>query len=632
MQRTLKNVRAGGFRWLDSSFQHHAYKQASASLDTLEILTEVTVKETHLNGEPFINLVKNVVRFLVFYERAKRRIPRESYWYEQIYRHRDWYRTEDFRLTVAHKTGTGIEPEVSRNYEWVEDRLFKIVEACVEKNVEENRARKISGLMDAIGIYLSELAKEGRVPVAFERLSAVGKKILISAAGRPVNSLQESELLALAAVSEAVAGWAISVALSYNGALKSISRSEVDKRTRRIKWGDRRSLYSEGFPTYCLAQLEWLAPKVSFELEVEGRSVSPLWYQSELISKPEAEYFVANTQALVQGAIAMFSSMLTIADKADHPWLSAALISREWEYWHKVEHHAQSWEEKWHDLSGNLKIKGLPWPEFNFSTLQSEVGKRRKELLKAMSKRQAASSMQAWPPGFPDYGGQFLHTIGETVVEALLANDADLLAEIFRPYLVGCVLRFDRLRPKDGADHAAQRELKIAAAALLDLIDASGYAKLMAEYHGNERLWKEVTDPWDRYLASYDDGAIVKLLQAAIAISDVAFEMPHRSAIRFNWQQAINNMLSSLGRREVEWADIWRIETRIDHESPLVRVCAANTMGLAFDGIDIFIEEYIRLQSGEENYEPSSARRDLRGALRRELEATARLQDDGGRV
>jgi len=94
LQHWLAMVRAGGFRWLDRNFQTHAHKQASVTLDTLETLVDITSKEPHLSGKPFIELCEQLLRFLIHYEYAKKHIPTDSAWYEQRYEHRDWYRTE----------------------------------------------------------------------------------------------------------------------------------------------------------------------------------------------------------------------------------------------------------------------------------------------------------------------------------------------------------------------------------------------------------------------------------------------------------------------------------------------------------------------------------------------------------
>src|SRR5438445_2402457 len=80
LRHWLEMVMAGGFRWHDKAFQSHAHRQSSIALDTLDTLAEITAGKPNLNGKPFIELSKNLSRFLIHYEFSKRRIPSESLW------------------------------------------------------------------------------------------------------------------------------------------------------------------------------------------------------------------------------------------------------------------------------------------------------------------------------------------------------------------------------------------------------------------------------------------------------------------------------------------------------------------------------------------------------------------------
>ena len=72
LRRWLSMVKAGGYRWQDKVFQHHAYRQSSDTLDTLDTLSDFTASKTHLSGTSFINLTQSLLRFLIHYEFAKR--------------------------------------------------------------------------------------------------------------------------------------------------------------------------------------------------------------------------------------------------------------------------------------------------------------------------------------------------------------------------------------------------------------------------------------------------------------------------------------------------------------------------------------------------------------------------------
>jgi hypothetical protein len=223
-----------------------------------------------------------------------------------------------------------------------------------------------------------------------------------------------------------------------------------------------------------------------------------------------------------------------------------------------------------------------------------------------------------------------LHTAGEVAIGALADNDSGLLESVFEPYLHGCLLKFDSLRPKGAVtDWRAQQDFKIAAAALLDVMDVSGYAKLLAEFHENNALWATVTKAWDAYLAKNRDQSPLPLLALTIAFTEGGFEIPHRAILRTSWQQKIAWKLAKVSRHEVFHRGSLSSDTVIDHASALIRVFAHEGYGIFHDGIDVFITYYLRCVEGGSDLDFGAIRRDLQESL--ELEERKRQVDDSDR-
>jgi hypothetical protein len=622
MQQSLEIVKAGGFKWADKSFQHHAHKKASTTLDTLDTLVDITAKGPHLNG-PFVYLTNNILRFLIYYEYSKRNIPTDSGWYEQKYQHRDWYRTEDTHVTIAHQTGTSIQPIVVNNREWIEDRAQKIITRCIETNLASAKYSEVLSIFEYLNAYIKTLAMEGQVDRAFSLMEILTLTVLDSIAKLSPATTEEKETLERLSIVEYLALLPITATLGYLETLEELNRRDVELRISSVNWSNSTSIYKAEFPSYCLSRLEWLKPRLAFEEEIEGHQVSPDWYKAELILQVEAEQFCANTKCLISRGSELFASLITKTADQKRPWLTAAVMSREWEYWHKIEHQLEIWPSKWNELSLHRKIEDLPWPAFDFKTLRTESMLRREELLKEMSKQNLLLALLKKPDDFPDYAGQFLHTSGEMALEALLANNANLLKNVFKPYMMGCLFRFDALRPKTGAtDWRAQQDFKIAAAALLDLMDISGYAKLLSDYHKNDSLWHEITIAWDDYLNNKSGPSPIPLLAAAISLTDTAFELPHRGILRTTWQQKIRQLLANVPRHEEYAGGHPFADTEIDHESPLIRIFARGSLGSFHEGIDIFITLYLRNLEGAKDINFDWKRRDLQDSIEREMKRT----------
>ena len=616
LQRWLEMAKIGGFQWLNKSFQNHAHRQASATLDTLDTLADITANERHLSGRPFVELSQRLLQFMVHYEQSKGRIPTYSSWFEQRYQHRDWYRTESSRVRIAHETGTFIQPDVTTNKEWVEGKVLPILNRCIAINLAEGKYTELLGLFRHIDMYIKFLAQVGEIQRAFELLKALLLNSLKQITEQKHDELLEDEVLEEVAVVEFLASFSISIALSYHKQLESFDRNYIENSLASIRWDNDTDIYRQGFPAHCLSRLEWLKTRLDFEKEAEGKYITPLWYRTELVRQVVAERFVDNTKVLISMGPGLYADAISIALSRKRPWLAAAVISREWEYWHKVKSQMDIWKESWVDLGADRKIEGLEWPTFEFDELRTIFENRQVNLSQLMSRQNLLLALLSRPEGFPDYAGQFLHTSGEVAFDALLDNRVELLRSAIEPYLRGCLLRFNSLRPEsENVNWRFQQDFKFASVALLDVMHVSGYAKLLADYHGNDALWNEVTAAWDKCRA---ENAATLLLVRAVNVTKGTFEIPHRSNFRTVWEQKINSQLQNIPRHKEDHMESIGSDTVIDHDSPLVRIFAANVYGSLYDGIDIFFEYYLRNIDGFEKSDIGLKRLDMRESIERE--------------
>ena len=626
--RHLETVKAGGFRWSDKSFQNHAYKQAFLYLDTLHTLSDITSRETHLSGKPFLTLCENLIRFLIVYEKSKKTIPSDSKWYEQKYEHLDWYRTEDTHISIAHQTGTSLQPEVINNKEWVEGRVIPIIKDCLAVNLKEKRYNEVLGFIRNIDLYLESLAIEGRVDRALDILTDLSETILDIISPESKKELVTNEVLEKLALIERCAVIPVNIALACRKYIEKLDADKVEKKLSKITWEKDAELYKHEFPTYCLPTLELFKPRLSFEISTEGYLVSPLWYQKELLLQIETNVFTENTSSLMSKGSNLYGSWISKTMHTKHPWLAGAVMSKEWEFWHKIDPQIEIWQAKWNDLSKDRKIKGLPWADFESEQLKAISKNRQAELLKLMSQQSLKLDFFKRPEGFPDYAGQFLHTTGEMSFDSLLTNNVSLLSSGFELYLYGCMNKFKNLCPKSvSGDWRVQQNLKIAIAPLLDLLDISGYARLMADYHHNDQLWQIVVTAWDRYFKTNAESRLSVFAQS-IRIAEGIFGIPHRSILRTNWNMAVSNRLSDVPRRELYQRNYIGSDTVINHESALVRAFARERLGSFLDGITIFVAFYLRTKEGAKELDFGRKVRNFQDSLDREQKKD-QANDDG---
>ena len=189
-------------------------------------------------------------------------------------------------------------------------------------------------------------------------------------------------------------------------------------------------------------------------------------------------------------------------------------------------------------------------------------------------------------------------------------NDCDMVDALFKSYFYGSSLQFEQLKPKEvKLDRQSQNDLKIAVAPLLDLMEISGYAYLLSDYHDTPRLKETIVKTWDEHLDQDSPQPRLQFLAAAVSLTESAFEIAHRSINRTRWKQMIQRLLEELERQEIPPEPGIRHtysppETVAIHKSPLVRIFARDGfLGFSYhgDGIDIFRAKYVRQREDGKN-------------------------------
>lgn len=619
LRQCYTRVQSGSYRWSDSSFQNHAHKEAQIAIDTLATLSDITAKQPHLNGRPFADLCKRLILFLCNYERAKKSIPTDSLWHKKRDIHPDWYRTDDTSTNLGYQTATGLQPRSVSDSRWLETAILPIVQQCLEINIKQNRYAIASELLHYIDVYAQHLAQERQVKVAFDLIrdiSSCCEKLLYV----PGDNVVEEEPLEHMAICDQLTRIPISALLAYARVVASYGQDTILQRIRRITWKSKKSIYHAGFPEHMLECLEWLHPRLEFESKVEGKVVSPSWYLQELMAKAEAENFAVVMKCFHSEAKQLYEQWIKTANSSKHPWLAAVALSREWEYWHKIDAHSNALVRYWDDLNTDRRIEGLPWPNSNTDKLIQKKEQRKKEILKLMSSEKVLSSFTTRPESHPDFAGQFLHTVGEALLMAMCENDSDTIETLFKGYFVGSILRYQQLRPEttEPTSHI-EHDVKVACAPLLDLMDISGYTFLMSDYHDEPRLKQPIIKEWSHALTKNPPMLSLKGLAAVVSLSEAGFALPHRSMNRIRWQQTVSGYFRGVESQEILGRRYIVPETVVKHDSSLIRTFAQFLdWHDLYDGMDIFVVKYILQCEDGEDLDFGERRRSFHKALERE--------------
>jgi hypothetical protein len=336
LRRNYLQMMPGSYRWYPS-FQIHAHRNSSSVLDTFSTLAQITAREPHLNGQPFLILCKYLVAFLINYESAKKSLPTASLWFTKRYLHPDWYQTGDSETSLAHSGAARLTPKQVSDLRWVENEILPIPHVCIRKNFEHGRYELVMETLGALDAYVKALSREQEVRTALSTISDLTVKCS-DLFFQQLSGKDQRESLERLAIVDMLASMPISILLAYIEALNGYDSASIRRSVGKIDWESERAIYETGLPVHLLKQLEWLRPRMEFEIRSEGSRISPDWYISELILQAASENAKETATILLDELQAVFDNWLAAAASSRLLWIQAVFLSREAEYLSKIDY------------------------------------------------------------------------------------------------------------------------------------------------------------------------------------------------------------------------------------------------------------------------------------------------------
>ena len=617
LQRCTRQMQAGGFRWIDNRFQEHAFEVASFSINRLKTITDLSADKPQLNGKPFSGMCKDLIAFLIRYETIRNRIPSNSHWFHQTFIHKDWYRTDESETSTAHETVSMLRPQSVSNTRWIENELFPLIKRCIEVNIKEERFDIVIELLQRIDLYIQRLAVDHQTEFASELIGEINSLCYNLLFDRDRQSSNKDGLEGMA-ICGLLGGLPISFMTTYVLHIESFRIEELSRKIRRIRWRIPSSIYKAGFPFHFVEQLEWLRKKLYLELKVERRLVTPHWYIKEMTAIKEMDNLHASITSFYEKPTQFYREQIDSAKSLDLNWAAAVVILKEFEYWKKLKYHMKTLNTVWAEFESFRRLEDPPTPKINYERFLETLKGVEQKLLLIMSDHNIQLSQKTRPENFPDFAGQFLHTVGEELLSASIRNESELVRGVYSRYFAGNYLQYEQLKPDlANIDWRTGFRVTVAVAPLLDLIDISGYMILFAEYHESPCMKSSVIKVWDRYLEDNTTESL-KLLSSALSITESAWGAGQRFSNRIRWKQLVGEFFQDNERRS----------NLSGHTSPLIR---ALSKGLRFshpllpnvpNGIEIFIGTYIRQREDTDEFNfVQRWHRDIKKEIDREIES-----------
>jgi hypothetical protein len=593
----------------EPAFQRFAHRRASDAIKTLEDLVILCQAQPHLQDAPLRLLTSSICHFLRYYQHAKRTIPSKSLWYKQESKFQDVYRQNDTTVQMAHRTGTLTSSETHSNEWWVEVRLQRLLNSILSVSLSSDRIDAFVNSLSMIEQVLGEMAHLGNASKAVDLYADLVQSTLeylvIPKSDKGAVSREKQDSIA---ISEALASISISILLQFRLYALDVSQKDWSTELEKIDWSNRDSVYAMGAPQIALQILEDLRDRICFEIEAEGKRVTPMWYMRELVFRQLSVKLVEDINTIYsKPLVGPIGILLEKLDEVNAPLERATLLTTLLEYVSKLTVHCQVFENAYMVLSETKHIVGLQWKKFDPESARLSTEEAAIEITKNCSRLSCRLLAHERDDSIPDFAGHFLHATGEAVYAAIAGNQPKQLKELIGLYFIGCFLMFNKLRPDpEIPEFRVMPAIRIALAPLADLMDLTGYAKLFSELYGDPSIWTTVETIWNRHLNENPGEAekSIKIIETVFTFDDLPMEQPHRSLLRMDWMMQAHRTFEKYLNIDFTNFRYERSRVNINHSSPLIKVYAKDASVSGFSGIDIFRDLYFSRYLKSEQKQP----------------------------
>ncbi|HEY6806129.1 MAG TPA: hypothetical protein VI306_21290 [Pyrinomonadaceae bacterium] len=600
LTRWIEEATTKGRWWLDASFQAHFQKQAEQTLNTYRNLIITVRREEHLRSQSLIKLSNSLLTLISVYEFQKNLIPSQSKWFKTIFHHKDWLTTSDMETSIATQTGTALFPKETPDLLWIEKEIGKIIDFALKGFFEESDLLNALALFQHFQNVTKNLARNHSIDEALLlfRIIKVNTEKHSKTFNIP-NLAAENDLDPLRFTLALVDFSTLSFINMLLGLIEGTERMDAKvftSITESASQNNIKSLYKPGLPRKVLQQLESGKRYLDFERVVEGKAITPQWYQLQLVTLSYLRFLESVLKSLLVELEKVFLDEARSLVEEKKYLIAIHVIERGFEACNKFSIHFGGLQRYCAGLDQTRKLTDIPWVNFPWEDYQKKIANIHQELLLLFSTLLGPIIKLPKIDDFPDHFGHAYTVLTDECLKAMISGNEELFKKIFPVMFVAALEAHDRQKKLEIVD--IETKFGFLADSIIDLFDLSGYALIFDELDERD-FWSTVQDAWDKYLASATDRiALIKLL-VTFGTHRQFLAFP-RSTTRSAWQGQLQRILRQRGLMREDMFYSERPSSRKEHSSKIIQMLTRSIM-LHEKARELFVVTYFKdeIQKGE---------------------------------
>lgn len=582
-----------GNRWTDASFQVHFQKQAEDVLSTYRNLIVTVRTEEQLRGRSLLTLSKSLLSLFWVYQIDKRAIPTQSKWFKTSFEYKDWLTASHSETSIATQTGTTLLPKEVPDLLWVEKEIGKLIDYALGSLLEKHDLDKAVDLMQNVQNVMKSMGHNLSIDEAMLlfRIVRVNTENHVKTVELPQPKPDDStpdSFRFTAAMVDFSALCFINILLGLAERTEAITPETFRAFIEETDWRRDKSIYGKPYPRKVLQEIERTKKLRDFEQQVEGRVVTPVWFQLQLICLVYLRFLLSTIESLLDELERVFLEQAKTLINQNKFLVAFHLIERGFEACNKFSFHFHSLKERCSKFETSRILTDIPWVSFSWDEYQRRIERTHQQLVELFSKLLPPLLTLPRNQYLPDYFGQLYTVLTDECFKAMATGNEELFKKIFPTAFAACLRAHDRQKALDIVD--INTKFGFCADPIIDLFDLSGYSLIFDELDG-KGFWPTVKDTWEKYFATISNRA--EAIRTLILFgTHRSYMMFPRSITRTSWQQWLERILRERGLMSDDMFTRFQEPTK-KHSSKIINVLSRSSM-LHEKARDLFIVTYFK--------------------------------------
>lgn len=576
-----------------SSLKHQKALQSAARKRARQIIglfdEALRLCESENQSAALSEIGGHAAAILQSYWTVKPRLPSESGWWQPEPKSEGWFLADHTSIKRALKSGTSLRREKELDRLWAEGDLSSSLARALKNLVQERKWADGAELLEHVR-KISNTGSEHflieEVQLLLSKLEAILLEYTDSEKGRNSQDrgVRSSDLWDMYGAVH------VQMLVGARRSLEQIAPENIIDLISTIDWQDEASVSTTPVMPDLKERLELLGETLRFERVVEGRELSPEWYQAEFLLPGILEGLHERVNLLHAQISRLLEDVVAKLEEEGKHSSACQLAEKGLEIQSQWSPFVEDAREIDESLRKMIKADDFEYPDFDWEALDEDLDDAGQQVVDRFIDFAPDLLFELDNERAKELLGHIYSLITDRCAEAAISGSDDRFSELFdEAFNLGLFL-WGRAPLKD-VDLREWDQVRIGVQPVIDILALSGLALIRDEIDG-PGFWKPVQESWNDFLNDSDSPR--EILETVFRVGDQSlteFGVMPRSIIRTEWRQSMQDELRE--RRLLSGPGSGQRASAT--KRPLLDAVLAGIQGIE-DPIDVFLGALIAVR------------------------------------